>query len=102
MKRASPRPLPARRPRSCPRREPKYRTILSDHTNRKMAYEKATAEYDNANFIKRQFMTEPVNPGVTPDRQSNTILKPTLVAEIEAQISAKEAELVAINNKRRE
>src|SRR2546428_12272994 len=47
-------------------------------------------------------MREPVSPGVPPERESNTILKPTLVAEIEGQIKAKEAELIAINNKRRE
>src|SRR2546428_13204686 len=47
-------------------------------------------------------MREPVSPGVPPERESNTILKPTLVAELEEQIKAKEAELVAINNKRRE
>src|SRR5206468_3108959 len=35
-------------------------------------------------------------------RQVNTILKPTLVAELEEQIKAKEAELVTVNNKRRE
>jgi hypothetical protein len=79
-----------------------YKAKLADYTNQKAAYEKAKADYENANFIKRQFMTEPVSPGVAPDRESNTILKPTLVAEIEGQISAKEAELVAINNKRRE
>src|SRR6266478_6579694 len=31
--------------------ENNYKTILADYTNRKMAYEKAKAEYDNANFI---------------------------------------------------
>src|SRR6185436_11398831 len=56
----------------------------------------------SANFLKRKFMTEPVDPGVAPERESNTILKPTLVAELEEQIKTKEAELVAINNKRRE
>jgi hypothetical protein len=39
---------------------------------------------------------------VPPERESNTILKPTLVAEIEAQIKAKEDELLAVNNKRRD
>src|SRR6266536_2237073 len=79
-----------------------YKTKLADYTNRKTAYLKDKAEYDKANFLKRKFMSEPVDPGVPPEREVNTILKPTLVAEIEEQIKAKEAELVAINNKRRE
>src|SRR6185503_14630055 len=36
------------------------------------------------------------------ERESNRILKPTLVVEIEEQIKTKEAELVSVNNKRRE
>src|SRR5437762_825060 len=79
-----------------------YKSKLADYTNRKTAYLKDKAEYDKANFIKRKFMSEPVDPGVPPEREVNTILKPTLVAEIEEQIKAKEAELVTINNKRRE
>src|SRR6266571_570892 len=79
-----------------------YKAKLADYTNRKTAYLKDKAEYDHANFLKRKFMSEPVDPGVPPERESNTILKPTLVAEIEEQIKAKEAELVAVNNKRRE
>jgi hypothetical protein len=79
-----------------------YKAKMADYTNKKAAYQKAKAQYDNANFLKRQLMREPVDPGVPPERESNTILKPTLVAEIEEQIKAKEAELVAINNKRRE
>ena len=79
-----------------------YKAKMADYTNKKAAYQKAKAQYDNANFLKRQLMREPVDPGVSPERESNTILKPTLVAEIEEQIKAKEAELVAINNKRRE
>ena len=79
-----------------------YKAKLADYTNRKTAYLKDKAEYDNANFLKRKFMTEPVDPGVPPEREANTILKPTLVAELEEQIKAKEAELVTINNKRRE
>src|SRR5207302_1967993 len=34
--------------------------------------------------------------------ESNTVLKPTAVAEIDAQIQVKEAELLAVNNKRRD
>ena len=79
-----------------------YKAKLAAYTNKKTAYEKARAEYANANILKRQLMSEPVDPGVAPERESNTILKPTLIAELDAQISAKEAELVAVNNKRRE
>src|SRR5438093_2844386 len=79
-----------------------YKAKLADYTNRKTAYLKDKAEYDKANFIRRKFMSEPVDPGVPPEREVNTILKPTLVAELEEQIKAKEAELVNINNKRRE
>ena len=79
-----------------------YKAKLADYTNRKAAYEKDKADYDNANFLKRQFMKEPIDPGVPPERESNTILKPTLVAEIDDQIKAKEAELLAVNNQRRD
>src|SRR6266404_4788178 len=79
-----------------------YKAKMAEYTNKKTAYLKDKAEYDNANFIRRKFMSEPVDPGVAPERESNTILKPTLVAELEEQIKAKEAELVTINNKRRE
>src|SRR5438093_1248181 len=54
-----------------------YKANKADYDNKKAAYEKAKGEYDNANFLKRQFMTEPVNPGVPPERESNAILKPT-------------------------
>ena len=79
-----------------------YKAKMADYANKKAAYEKDKAEYDSANFLKRQLMREPVDPGVPPERESNTILKPTLVAEIDAQIKAKEAELLAVNNKRRD
>jgi hypothetical protein len=79
-----------------------YKAKLAEYTNKKTAYLKDKAEYDSANFLKRKFMTEPVDPGVAPERESNTILKPTLVAELEEQIKTKEAELITINNKRRE
>jgi hypothetical protein len=79
-----------------------YKAKMADYTNKKTAYDKDKAEYDSANFLKRQLMTEPVHPGVPPEREVNKILKPTLVAELEAQIKAKESELIAINNKRRE
>lgn len=82
--------------------ENEYKTKLAEYTNKKNTYEKDKAEYENANFLKRQFMREPVDPGVPPVRESNTILKPTAVAEIDAQIATKEAELLAVNNKRRD
>ncbi len=79
-----------------------YKAKMAEYANKKAAYEKDKADYDNANFLKRQLMKEPVDPGVPPERESNTILKPTAVAEIDAQIKAKEAELLAVNNKRRD
>jgi hypothetical protein len=84
------------------RLENAYKAKLLDYENKKGAYDKAKADYDNANVLKRQFMKEPISPGVPPERDSNTILKPTLVAELEDQIKAKEAELLAVNNKRRD
>jgi len=79
-----------------------YQAKMFEYTNKKAAYEKSKAEYDSANFLKRKFLKKPVDPGVPPVRESNKILKPTLVAEIEAQIQAKEAELIEVNNKRRD
>lgn len=79
-----------------------FKAKMADYENRKAAYEKAKAEYDNAGFLKRHLMKEPVDPGVPPVRESNTILKPTLVAELDDQIKAKEDELAAVNNKRRD
>jgi len=79
-----------------------YKTKLALYTNIKAAYEKARAEYDSANFLRRQLMVEPVHPGVPPERESNTVLKPTLIVELEAQIKAKETELATVNTKRRD
>ncbi len=79
-----------------------YKAKLSEYENKKAAYEKAKAEYASANFLKRQLMKEPVDPGVPPVRETNTILKPTLVAELDDQIKTKEAELLTVNNKRRD
>ncbi len=79
-----------------------YKTKKADWDNKKAAYDKAKTEYDNANFLKRQLLREPVSPGVPPEREANTVLKPTAVADIDTQIQAKEAELLAVNNKRRE
>lgn len=82
--------------------ENEYKQKLAEYTNKKSAYEKDMAEYENANFVKRRLMREPVDPGVPPERESNKILKPTLIAELDSQIKAKEEELVAINNSRRD
>jgi hypothetical protein len=79
-----------------------YKAKLSDYENKKAAFDKETAEYNAANVLKRQFMNKPIDPGVPPVRDSNTILKPTAIAEIDDQIKTKEAELLAVNNKRRD
>jgi hypothetical protein len=79
-----------------------YKAKMTEYANEKSTYEKEKADYDSANFLKRQFMKEPIDPGVAPARDSNTILKPTVIAEIDDQIKAKEAELLAVNNKRRD
>jgi hypothetical protein len=79
-----------------------YKAQMTEYANRKAAYDKDKAEYDKASFLKRALMKEPVSPGVPPERESNTILKPTLVAELDDQIKAKEAELLAVNGKRRD
>jgi hypothetical protein len=79
-----------------------YKAKKADWDNKKAQYDKDKAEYDNANFLKRKLMKEPVSPGVPPEREANTVLKPTAVADIDTQIQAKEAELLAVNNKRRE
>src|SRR5690349_4273005 len=47
-------------------------------------------------------MKEPASPGVPPERESNSILKPTAIAEIDNQIKTKEAEFLSVNNKRRD
>lgn len=79
-----------------------FKARMAEYTNKKTAYEKDKADYDNANVLRRQLMKEPVDPGVPPQREANKILKPTLVAELEAQIKAKESELAVVNNKRRD
>lgn len=79
-----------------------YKAKMAEYANRKAAYDKDKAEYDGANFLKRQLMKEPVSPGVPPEREANTVLKPTAIAELDEQIKAKEAELLAVNNKRRD
>jgi hypothetical protein len=87
-----------------------YQTAMADYANKKAAYEKDKAEYAAANFLHRQLMREPVDPGVPPVREANKFAKPAdldgrpaaLIAEIDAQLKAKEAELLAVNNKRRD
>jgi hypothetical protein len=79
-----------------------FKAKMTEYANKKATFDKDKAEYDSANFLRRQLMKEPISPGVPPERESNTILKPTAVAEIDAQIQAKEAELLVVNNKRRD
>lgn len=79
-----------------------YKAKMQEYENQKAAYDKALAEYNNASFLRRQLMKEPVSPGVPPEREVNTILKPELLAELDDQIKAKEAELLAVNNRRRD
>ncbi len=79
-----------------------FKAKMEEYANKKAAYDKDKAEYDKANFVKREFMKKPVDPGVPPEREDNTILKPTLIAEMDAQIKAKEAELLTVNNQRRD
>ncbi len=79
-----------------------YKTKLADYQNKKAQYVKDKADYDNANFLKRELMKEPVDPGVPPVRESNTVLKSTLLADLDAQIKSKEGELLAVDNKRRD
>ena len=78
-----------------------YKAKMADYTNKKNAYEAAKTAYNNANFIQRALMSKPVDPGVPPVREDNTILEPTAVTVIENQIKDKEAELLAVNNQRR-
>jgi hypothetical protein len=84
------------------RLENEFKAKMTEYANHKAAYDKAKAEYSNASFLKRQLMKEPVSPGVPPVREDNTILKPTLVAELDEQIKTKEAELISVNSKRRD
>ncbi len=79
-----------------------YKAKMAEYSNKKAAYEKDKATYAAANVLKRQFLKQPVFPGVPPERESNTILKSTLIADLDAQIKAKEAELAAVNTKRRD
>jgi len=79
-----------------------YQTKLSQYQNAKAAYLKDKAEYDTANVVKRQFLKEPIDPGVAPVREVNTILKPTRLADLDTQIKAKEAELASVDSQRRQ
>jgi len=82
--------------------ENEYKTKLANYTNKKAAYEKDKAEYESAGFLLRQVLKEPIDPGVPPEREVNKLMKPTALADLDTQIKAKEAELLAVNNKRRE
>lgn len=79
-----------------------YKAEMAEYANKKAAYDKDKTAYENASFFKRQVLKKPVDPGVPPVRETNTILKPTAIAELDAQIQAKEAELAEVNTRRRE
>jgi hypothetical protein len=79
-----------------------YKAKMVEYENTKASYVKAKAEYDHANFLHRKFMSEPIDPGVPPVREVDTILKPVELAEIDNEIETKEAELAGVNNKRRD
>jgi hypothetical protein len=79
-----------------------YKAKMIEYTNKKEAYEKDKTEYDAANFLKRKLMREPVSPGVPPEREVNSIVKPVALEQIDAEIKTKESELLAVNNKRRD
>ncbi len=79
-----------------------YKTKLADYTNKKTAYEKDKLAYESASFLMRQVMRQPVDPGVAPEREVNKLMKPTQLTDLDEQIKAKEAELLAVNNKRRD
>ncbi len=84
------------------RLENEYQKRLAEYTNQKTAYLKAQAEYESAPPLKRLLMRLPADPGVPPVRETNTILKPVEIAELDAQIKAKDVELAELNKKRRE
>ena len=75
---------------------------MAEHNKKKAAYEKDKEDYAKAGYIRRKLMGEPVDPGAPPEKEINKIVKPTLIAELDTQIATKEAELTAVNNKRRE
>src|SRR5688572_30283308 len=79
-----------------------YKAKMIEYTNKKDTYEKDKAEYDAANFLKRKLMKEPVSPGVPPEREVNSNVKPVALEQIDAEIKTKEAELLAVNSKRRD
>ncbi len=84
------------------RLENEFKQKMSEYSNQKAAYDQAKAQYDRANPFMRALMGRPVDPGVPPVRETNTVFKPAEIADLDAQIKAKEAELLAINNTRRE
>lgn len=78
-----------------------HKVAMAAYANELAAYEKDKEAYENANFLKRKVMRKPVDPGVPPVRETNTILKPTALEEIDAQIEARMAELADVNTQRR-
>lgn len=79
-----------------------YKAKMTEYSNKLAAYEKDLADYNAASVLRRQLMKEPVHPGVPPVRESNVVLKSAEIADLDAEIKAKEAELQAVNNKRRD
>lgn len=79
-----------------------FKKKMADYQNKKAAYVKAKDEYDNANFLKRQLLKEPIDPGVAPVREVDTILKPVELDELDKQIKGKQDELAKVNNQRRD
>jgi len=79
-----------------------YKTKMVAYNNKKIAYENDKEEFESASVIMRQLMRQPVDPGVPPEREVNKLMKPTALADIDEQLKAKEAELLAVNSKRRE
>jgi hypothetical protein len=79
-----------------------YKAAMSDYENKEAQYQKDKTAYANANFLEKPLMRKPVDPGVPPQRESDTVLKSTALAEIDNEIKTKEAELEAVNNKRRD
>lgn len=78
-----------------------YKAQMIAYADKEAAYQKDKAAYDNANVLQRMIMKKPVDPGVPPQRESNAMLKPDSIADLDNQINAKEAELASVDTQRR-